>query len=32
MEETKEIYKPDCIANGIPMKFICDTGASNVSI
>ena len=32
MEETNGIYKIDCKVNGVPMNFIFDTGASNVSI
>ena len=32
MEKTNGIYKIDCKVNGIPMNFIFDTGASNVSI
>src|SRR5690606_9578802 len=32
MEKANGVYKLDCKVNGIPMNFIFDTGASNVSI
>ena len=32
MEKTNGVYKLNCKVNGVPMNFIFDTGASNVSI